>query len=221
MVNNKNRNIFVIVICGLIILITISGCLNEKNEKNENNANGTIPSKDDTSKDNGKVVSSSTGSLLEKYDINKLISMSDNIIIGEVNTILPSRWNSPDGKRPININDGKPYVIYTDNNIKIEESLKGSLETPTILVRTLGGRVENDGQSVEDQPSYSTGEKVLIFLKKDNNFKTKDFGDEHFVTVGQMQGKIPIVQNNVVIGGEKISLDDLRIKITENIKASQ
>lgn len=219
--NKKNRNIWIPVILGLMLLVTISGCVNDEKKDNGTLVPQETPSKDTSSKDTPKGVSSSTGSMLEKYDIKKLISMSDNIVIGDVSDVLPSRWNTQDGKRPINTNDGKPYVIYTDNNIKIEESLKGSLGTSTILVRTLGGTVDRDGQSVEDEPSYSVNEKLLIFLKDDNNFKTKDFGDKHFVTVGNIQGKISILQNNVVIGGEKMSLDDVRIKIAEDGKESQ
>jgi len=50
--------------------------------------------------------------------------MSDNIIIGEVSDILPSRWNTPDGKRPTIDSNSTMLLIYTDANINVEESSK-------------------------------------------------------------------------------------------------
>ncbi len=218
--HRKNRNIFISVvipvILGLILLITISGCVNE-----EKKDNGTIVPQETPSKDTPKGVSSSTGSMLEKYDIKKLISMSDNIIIGDVSEVLPSMWNTPDGKRAPNDNR-EDLFIYTDAKIKIGESLKGSLDTDTVVVRVLGGSVEPYGQYSEDQPSYKTNEKVLVFLKKDSNPRTQDVGIGHMTTTGLIQGKISISQNNqVIIGDEKMSLDDVKNKITESGKVSQ
>ena len=158
-------------------------------------------------------VSSSTSTILEKYDLKQLVSMSDNIIIGEVSEVMSSRWNTPDGKRPAIDNNDTTLLIYTDANIKIEESLKGS-SNPDIVVRILGGIVEPHGQSSEDQPSYITKEKVLVFLKRDNDPRTKDVGGEHMTTAGLIQGKIPILQNNdVIIGGERMTLEDAKNRI--------
>lgn len=213
----KNTYIWILVIFGLMTIVIMTGCINDA-KKNGDIAKQTpqgiivTPISQGTS---GRAVSSSTSYILEKYDLKKLVSMSDNIIIGDVSNVLPSKWNTPDGKRPSENNNTPPYIIYTDTNIKIVENLKGSLNS-TIIVRTLGGTVGQDTQNVEDQPSYNINEKVLIFLKKDNDPRTQDIGDDHFITVGLVQGKIPISQNNdVIIGDEKMSLDDFRIRMTE------
>lgn len=216
----KKLNIWILVAIGLIIIVT--GCIGEQKK----NGDIVTPTPQETpvqketpvSKETPEsgIVSSSTGTMLEKYDLKKLVSMSDNIVIGDVSGVLPGRWNTPDGKIPTDHNNAS-YTIYTDANIQVGESLKGPLSSTNIIVRTLGGTVEYDKQIVEDQPSYSANEKVLLFLKKDNDPRTKDIGIEHFVTVGLVQGKISILPNNdVIIGDEKMSLDDAKIRITGN-----
>ena len=217
MSNKKSRTILTLVMAGLIILLILAGCVNKEKEKGEN---GTLVPQETpkvvTTSGSPSVVSSSTGGMLEKYDLKQLVSMSDNIIIGEVIDILPSRWNTPDGKMPEIDNNSTSLLIYTDVNIKIDENLKGSLNSNIIVVRTLGGIVDSQGQSSEDQLSYNKNEKVLIFLKKDNDPRTKDVGSEHMITTGLIQGKINILQNNdVVIDGEKMSLDDAKMKIRQ------
>ncbi len=221
----KIMNVRALVILGLVSLVIMTGCIGEEKK------NGDIgtPSPQATPEQEVIVtpiaqwtsesgtysgVSSSTGSMLEKYDLNKLVSMSDNVVIGDVSSILPSKWNTPDGKKPTDFNNAS-YTIYTDATIEVGESLKGSLSTTHITVRMLGGTVGKDVQSVEDQPSFDTNEKVLIFLKKDSDPRTKDIGYEHFTTVGLAQGKISILPNNdVIIGDEKMSLDNAKIRIT-------
>jgi hypothetical protein len=141
--------------------------------------------------------------------------MSDSVVIAEVVSVLPSRWNTINGEKPVNNENNLPSTIYTDANVKIVESLKGSLDNATITVRTLGGTVGQDKQQVENQPSYSANENVLIFLKNDNDPRTKDIGDSHFITTGLMQGKISIPESNeLIIGDEKMSLDEAKIVIT-------
>jgi hypothetical protein len=61
------------------------------------------------------------------YNHEELIEYSDTIVIGTVKEILPSRWNTKDGKHP-----GKPTAeldyfddtIYTDIVISVDEYLK-------------------------------------------------------------------------------------------------
>ena len=147
----KNLSMHILMTLGLIMLVIIAGCVNKEKEKEDN---GTpIPQRTPevvTTSGSPSVVSSSTGGMLEKYDLKQLVSMSDNIIIGEVSEVLPSRWNTPDGKRPTINSNNTSFLIYTDANIKIEESLKGLLSSNTIAVRILGGIVEPHGQSSED-----------------------------------------------------------------------
>ena len=220
--DKKISNLPILAVFGIAMLIIVAGCVSP-NKENENKTSdvsqtGQVTPEQETivtpvtQETPASGISSSTGDMIERYSLEKLASMSDSVVIGEVTNVLPSKWNTPDGNKPLN-ND-IPYVIYTDANIKIGEYLKGILSTKTITVRVLGGTVGQDRQDVEDQPSYVANEKVLIFLKKDNDSRTKDIGGEHLTTVGLVQGKISISQNNdIFIGDEKISLDNAKVRI--------
>lgn len=217
MENNKNTaGIFVIL--GLTILIAITGCIDKGklasvNLTNEQNVIAT-PIHQEIS-DVG--ISSSTSGMMERYNLDKLVSLSDSVVIAEVVDILPSRWNTQNGEKST-VNDGTSHIIYTDVTIKIVEYLKGSLGNTTdntTIVRTMGGMVGQDKQYVEDQPSYNVNEKVLIFLKNDSDPRTVDIGNKHFVTTGSMQGKITMPANNeVIIGDTKMSLEEAKTAIT-------
>lgn len=217
---NNEKRIFVIL--GLIVLISITGCIsNKENQENVTDVNIThvvqtspgqevigTPVPKGTS-DAG--TSSSSGGVMQIYSLDKLVSMSDSIVIAEVVSVLPSRWNTKSGEKPT-VNNGS--TIYTDANIKIVESLKGSLSGTSVTVRVIGGTVGQDKQYAENQPLYSVNEKVLVFLKNDNDPRTKDVGNSHMITAGLMQGKIYIPANNeIIIGDTKMSLDEARVII--------
>ena len=204
----------VLVAMALIMVgIMMTGCIgDEKYEDQKSVAPQKTP--EYIAPTNESKMSSGTDAMIEKYSIEKLVSMSDSIVIGEVANLLPSKWNTPDGQRPVDGSD-TPYIIYTDVDIKSREYLKGPLDATIITVRVLGGTLGQDQLEVEDQPSYNVNERVLIFLKNDNDPRTKYIGDKHFVTVGLIQGKISILENNeIIVGDEKMSLDDVRIRIT-------
>jgi hypothetical protein len=218
MEKNKNGTAGIFVILGLAILIAITGCIDKgklasTNLTNEQNVIATPIHQ----KISDVGISSSTSGMMERFNLDKLVSLSDSVVIAEVVDILPSRWNTQNGEKPT-VNDGISHIIYTDITIKIVEYLKGSLGNTTdntTIVRTIGGMVGQDKQYVEDQPSYNVNEKVLIFLKNDSDPRTVDIGNKHFVTTGSMQGKITIPANNeVIIGDTKLSLEEAKIAIT-------
>jgi hypothetical protein len=229
--NKKDNNMRVFVMLGLIGLITlvaITGCIDKGKVIDINKSVNMTPVPHTTSGKevvvtpipqgtNGAGISSSTSGIIERYNLDKLIYMSDSIVIAEVINLLPSRWSTPSGNKPTT-NNGMLYTIYTDADIKIVEYLKGSsgniADNATITVRMLGGTVGQDKQYVEDQPSYSVHEKVLVFLKNDSDRRTVDIGGKHFVTVGMMQGKISIpADNKIIIGDVKMSLEEARVVI--------
>lgn len=229
MENRKSGKIEIFVIFVLVILIAITGCVDKGNVVGVNTSINVTPYPQGTpdqgvtvtpvsngTSENG--ISSDTGNMIERYNLDKLISLSDSVVIAEVVGLTPSRWSTQNGEKP-NTNDDTSYTIYTDVSIKILEYLKGSQNSADdniiVTVRTLGGTVGKDRQYVEDQPSYNVNEKVLIFLKNDSDPRTKDVGNKHFVTTGSIQGKIPISASSVVIiDGDKMSLEEARIVIT-------
>jgi len=73
-------------------------------------------------------------------------------------------------------------MVYSRWLIQPDRTLKGA-SNRTVVVRTLGGQYLTTIVEVEDQPKFSAGEKVLLFLQQPEDWK----GD--FRTVGEFQGK--------------------------------
>lgn len=198
----KQRNSWVWIAMALAAAVVAAGCVGENKEKN--NIITETPQKPTS------VVSDK---LMEKHSIEKLESMADTIIIGEVIGIQPSRWSTPDGKKPTEIGNIS-YIIYTDVVIKVEKYLKNPSNTINIIVRVLGGTVGGDSLEVEDQPSFNLKEELLIFLKKDSDPITENVGDEHLVTAGLFQGKMLIQNGEVITESGKMTIDELRAKLS-------
>jgi hypothetical protein len=215
MENKKNDKARIIVILGLMAIVAIAGCIDRGKSINSTNEKNDIVATQIPGKTSEVGISSSTSGVMERYSLERLVSLSDIVAIAEVVDILPSRWNTQNGEKPT-INNGTHSIIYTDVNIKIVEYLKGSLNNTTITVRTIGGIVGQDKQYVEDQPLYNINEKVLVFLKNDSDPRTVGIGNKHFVTTGSMQGKIIIpTSNELIIGDIKMSLEDAKAIIGE------
>ena len=78
-----------------------------------------------------------------------LIEHSDSIVTGQVIKILPSRWNTLDGKKPISTDKmpaskeefyqkEKEKNIYTDVIIKVDKKIKNKSTPDELIIRTLG-----------------------------------------------------------------------------------
>jgi hypothetical protein len=76
---------------------------------------------------------------------------------------------------------GKRIVTYT--KLKVDRSVAGPAETE-LWVRTLGGVVDNVGQSVSGEAQISSGSRSLLFLAK---------VEAGLVVAGMAQGHYPIV----------------------------
>jgi hypothetical protein len=197
----------------IVVVVMVAGCVGDKKYGNREPIFTQTPQKTpESTLNNESKISSSIGNIIEKYSLEKLVLMADSIAVGEVTNISPSKWNTPDGKKPVGVNNAS-YVIYTDIYINIIEYLRNP-DTTVIVIRVLGGTVGHDRMEFEDQPSYDVNEKMLIFLREDADPRTKSIEPKHFVTAGLLQGKIPISQNGeLIIGDEKMSIDELRVKI--------
>ena len=200
-----SNNLWIFSIVSIMVLVIVTGCIDE--EKKNTDIGTPTPEKTPVT-----VISSSPEGIMEKFNLQKLESMSDSIVVGKVTEVFQSKWNTPDGKKPAN--NLTSNIIYTDVNINVFEYIRDPLDATAIKVRVLGGIVGQDAMNMEDQPSYSPGETVLLFLKNDDDPRTRDIGDKHFVTAGLAQGKISILENNeIIIGDEKMSLDDVKVRI--------
>lgn len=76
-------------------------------------------------------------------------------------------------------------MVYTRWSIKPEKELKGKAGK-SIVVRTLGGQFLTTIVEVDDQPTFTVGERVILYARSVPEWK----GDLR--TVGEFQGKFSI-----------------------------
>lgn len=178
-----------------------------------------------SSNDNAKLVNNvnqpitiERDALLAAYSHEDLNNYSDTVVMGTVKEILPPKWNTIDGKLPnkapdeFDIND----LIYTDVTISVDKYLKNPLSSNEVTVRVFGGKVGDDIIVTDEEPSFKPGEKVLLYLAKDNYEATKNISPQHFVVTGHMQGKFELTDNGKAVGwNESISQDELMSTIKE------
>ncbi|AAM06318.1 hypothetical protein [Methanosarcina acetivorans] len=102
------------------------------------------------------------------YTHEELRDHFDTIVIGTVKEILLSRWNTADGKQPLKLLNKFEYpddIIYTDIVISVDEYLKNPSSSGELIVRVTGGTAGDFRMTTDADPSFSTGEKVLLFLR--------------------------------------------------------
>lgn len=137
----------------------------------------------------------------------ELIKRSDTIVIGTVKEILPSKWNTADGKKPDpDVKFDLNNTIYTDIIICVEKYVKNPLSSKEVWVRVEGGIVENDTLLIDYEPTFQPGENVLLYLMEDTNPATKDIGPEHFRVTGFIQGKYSLTNYGKAIGFDSVAI---------------
>lgn len=160
----------------------------------------------------------SRSALLAAYTYEDLNNNSDTVIIGTVKEILPSKWNTADGKQPdktaaeLESSD----IIYTDIIVNVDKYLKNPLSSNEVTVRVIGGTVGSVSMTSDDEPNFKLGEKVLLYLKEDTYRDTKNVGSEHFVTTGHLQGKFTLTgDGKAATPYESITQEELLSTIKE------
>lgn len=151
------------------------------------------------------------------YTYKDLCNNSDTIVIGTVKRIQ-SKWNTIDGKQP---NDTTTSFIYTDNIINVEKYLKNPLTSKEILVRTIGGTVGNISRTDDLEANFKVGEKVLLFLYKDD-FSNDVSSEPSFSVTDFYKGKFTLTDDGkatVLLDNTTTTLAELLsvINQTENI----
>ena len=167
---------------------------------------------DEESSSESKPLIFGTSNLVEQLDDTELGERADITLIGSVKEILPSKWNTVDGRKPKKaVSEFEPGdVIYTDVVISVDRYVKNPLPTKEVTVRVLGGTVGEDSMKAEDEPSFTPGEKVMLFLGKDDAPATKNIGMEHLVVTGLFQGKFTLTDDGKAVRGDRTtSLQEL------------
>ncbi len=178
-----------------------------------------------TSKEKPTFAVSSASWTKDVLNNSHLADRSDTIIMGHVIEILPSKWNTPDGRKPVSdgkipaskeefYNNQKEKRIYTDVIIKVDRILKNKSTPSTVTIRTMGGEVGEDGMLVEDEAKFEAGENVLLFLTKEDT-DTDNSAGTHYKVYDMKYGKFSITQDhqavrqNLPVEHQKIPLETL------------
>jgi hypothetical protein len=101
-----------------------------------------------------------------------LFEKSSHVIIGNVLSV-ESRW------------DERAATIFTYVKVHVEERLKGDLTEDSVVIKHRGGEIGNIGLLVSDEPHFLLGERVEVFLKRDET--------GYFSVVGGVDGKASLV----------------------------
>ncbi len=122
-----------------------------------------------------------------KLSIDDKINEAEIIVIGEVKTVLPSRWDSPDGKGPNVITPQSIFEadlsIFTDSLISVEQVLKGDVKDQAVIrVRSYSGEVDNVKWEDDSQPAFENGQTFLLFLKE-NTGPTKNVDPGAYMSI--------------------------------------
>lgn len=150
-----------------------------------------------------------------KVDLDSMIDLSALIVIGQVETIYPSRWRTADGKLPEGVSVADVPFEYmpliTDMEFHIDQVLKGEWPQSTVRVRTFGGEYEGfllpyDGERT--MPPLEIGPTYLLFLEE-NTARTGYLGPEHYLVIGGLQGMFTIANNRATSIDYDFALEDL------------
>lgn len=165
------------------------------------------------------LVSLGSNALLIEFSIDDMIKEADLIVIGEVKTTLPSRWNGPNGNDPKNASPeeiSRARGLFTDSLISINQILKGDVVQPVVRVRSFIGETDKVRWVNESEPSYVIKRTYLLFLAKDTGATAKiDAGD--YVAVGAYQGVYEIVNEKAVSRDDEWILEELIAYIEKSL----
>lgn len=112
------------------------------------------------------------GSIVQALDLDELVAQSDQILLGRV--VFSESFQRRNGN------------LGTWHRIQIERDLRGNApEEPEVIVETLGGRMGDLAMRVEGEPSFSIGERVIVFARGGGGYAA-------FRPVGMGQGVMRI-----------------------------
>ncbi len=144
-------------------------------------------------------IAPAVSALLAELSVEDLTRESDVIAIGDIKEVK-SMWSL------------RSPAIYTYSTLYVEKYIKGGEGQETLTIITEGGSKWGFNVWMEDAPTFTKNETVLVFLKR---------AGRDFSVMGWAQGKY-IVENGEVrgISGEKTSLDDFIRQIGDALPLS-
>ena len=98
------------------------------------------------------VASPANGSVVQALELQELVAHADRIVLGRV--LFSESFRRPDGQ------------LGTWHRIAVERELRGSApDEQEVIVETLGGQIGDIAMRVEGEPSFTVGERVLVFMR--------------------------------------------------------
>ncbi len=110
--------------------------------------------------------SPANGSIVQALDLSELVAQSDRIVVGRV--VLAEAFQRGDG------------TIATWYRVEVERELRGDAPTkddePEVIIQVLGGQIGDLGMRVEGEPTFSVGERAVIFMREGNQLAFRPVG---------------------------------------------
>jgi hypothetical protein len=98
------------------------------------------------------VASPANGSVVQALELQELVAHADRIVLGRV--LFAESFRRPNGQ------------LGTWHRIAVERELRGSApDAQEVVVETLGGQIGDIAMRVEGEPSFTVGERVLVFMR--------------------------------------------------------
>jgi hypothetical protein len=157
---------------------------------------------------------------LAHRSLDNLIADSQVIVVGEVLSLGPHRWNTPDGRLPEPYRSGKvPFemIIFSDAQFRVTQTLKGEVPNPILQLRMFGGTVEDITVELEAQTQLLQGAEYLLFLMLDETGTTAQYGPGHYYLLTPSFQTFTILDGRAVSEEEEWVLEDLIQHITERV----
>jgi len=116
-----------------------------------------------------------------KITLEKLANGADFILVGTVTNTASYGQDKQN--------------IYIQVTLSVEQTLKGKTGGE-VVIKVPGGAVGGIEMMVTDNPSFQSGERVVVFLNNNQGI---------FTVFGGFQGKFTIDKNNMVSGNKQLT----------------
>jgi len=158
-------NHLTMVAIAVILLTVIAGCSSEakgSDSKEIFSTSASVP----------QGINIKMDGMQSNHAPEEILPHVDLVVEATITKIDMSRWNTPDGNRPLNWTFEKlsEARIYTPYQFRIEKVLKGSIDVGTVSsFAVIGGTVGPDtidaSHSADIYGDLQMGDKALLFLK--------------------------------------------------------
>lgn len=127
-----------------------------------------------------------------------MIKMSTADLVGHASLIIAGKVEETTALPPDEVG-----MIYTDVKVRVNDVVHGATTDDVITVRVMGGEYGDLGVAVEDQPTFTVGENVILFLAPAEGGR--------YICPDAFQGKYTVVDGTVLPVG--VTLDDFLAEI--------